>query len=122
MFSTKQRILILITQPLSLSGRTWINPTVRDIQRGLRKHFGIIRTRRHIRRLLQDLEHQGNIRRETRSRQPHPLCSQVQATRYEIVDFDRAFQNLFSLLGSAKVILARERRRRKRKEDRAEHL
>jgi len=116
MFSTKQRVLILITQPLTLLRTNMANPTVRDICRGLREHFGIIRTRRHIRRLLRQLEHEGIIRRETRSWQPRPRYTQEQATRYEIVDFDRAFQNQLSLLGFAKVIVARERRRRKRKE------
>ena len=120
-FSTKQRLLILITYPISRAGLPWLNPTVRDIHHGLREQFGIIRTRRHIRRLLQDLEHQAIIKRENPSRQPPYLSFPEQATRYMIVDFDRAFQNHLSLLGDAKVIVARERRRRKRKEPGACH-
>ena len=118
-FNTEQRVLILITYPISRAGLPWLNPTVRDIHHGLREQFGIIRTRRHIRRLLQDLEHQAIIKRENPSRQPPHLSFPEQAIRYTIVDFDRAFQNHLSLLGHAKVILARERRRRKRKEARA---
>ena len=116
MFSTKQRVLILITNPVNRSGFALLNPTVRDIEHGLRKHFGIIRTSQHIRRLLRDLDHEGIIRRETRSRQPYLVYTQERPTRYEIVDFDRAFQDQLSLLGQAKVIVARERRQRKRKE------
>jgi len=119
MFNTKQRVLILIAQPLKLIATNMENPTVRDIQRGLREHFGIIRTRRHIRRLLRQLDQEGIIRREARSWQHRPRYTQEQATRYEIVDFDRAFQNDLSLIRQSKVILARERRRRKRKEARA---
>jgi len=122
MFSTRQRVLILITYPINRAGLPWLNPTVKDIDHSLREQFGIIRTRRHIRRLLQELDQEGIIRREIRSWQPPRFTSQEQATRYEIVDFDRAFQNQLSLLGFAKVILARERRRRKRKEARACHL
>ena len=116
MFSTKQRVLILITYPISRAGLPWLNPTVKDIDRSLREQFGIIRTTRHIRRLLQDLEHQGVIMRENGSRPPHLLNSQERPTRYKIVDFDRAFQNYLSLNRQAKVIVARERSRRKRKE------
>jgi len=116
-FSTKQRLLILITYPISRAGLPWLNPTVKDIERGLREQFGIIRTRRHIRRLLQDLEHQAIIKRENPSRQPPHSSFPEQATRYMILDFDRAFQNHLSLTRHAKVIVARERRRRKRKED-----
>ena len=121
-FSTKQRLLILITYPISRAGLPWLNPTVKDIERGLREQFGIIRTRRHIRRLLQELEHQAIIKREKPSRQPPYFSFPEQATRYMILDFDRAFQNHLSLTRHAKVILARERTRRKRKEDRAYHL
>ena len=116
MFSTKQRLLILITYPINRAGFPLLNPTVRDIERGLREQFGIIRTMRHIRRLLRDLEHEGIIRREIRSWQPYLSHTQGFATRYQILDFDRAFQNQLSLLGRAKVIVARERKRRKRKE------
>ena len=119
MFSTKHLVLILITQPLNLYLRTWTNPTVRDIQRGLREHFRIILTRRHIRRLLQELEQEGIITRENRSRHTGRFGSQEQATRYIIVDFNRAFERELSLTRYAKVIVARERRRRKRKELRA---
>ncbi|MBA7641253.1 hypothetical protein ES703_48929 [subsurface metagenome] len=119
MFSTKQIVLILITEPFTLLRTSRENSTVRDIDRGLREHFGIIRTRRHIRRLIQELDQEGIIRRQIRSCQPRPFGSQDQATRYEIVDFYRAFQNDLSLLDQAKLILARERRRRKRKEARA---
>ncbi|MBA7617458.1 hypothetical protein ES703_24773 [subsurface metagenome] len=116
MFSTKHLVLILITQPLNLYLRTWTNPTVRDISRGLREHFRIIRTRRHIRRLLRELEQEGIIRRENRSWHTGRFGSQEQATSYEILDFYKAFQNHLSLTRQSKVIVARERRRRKRKE------
>jgi len=121
MFSTKQRVLILITQPPGPLPIIQKNPTLREIQRGLREHFGITRTRRHIRRLLCRLESEGVIRRENRSALAPRLSRQEQATRYEIVDFDRAFQNHLSLTRHAKVIVARERRRRRRKEARALH-
>ena len=119
MFSTKQRVLILITQPLNLPGLAWVNPTIRDIQRGLRQQFGIPRTRRHIRRLLRELDQEGIIKRGARSWLPLRLSTQEQATKYTIVDFDRAFERELSLLGASKVIVARERRRRRRKEARA---
>lgn len=119
MFSTKQRILILITQPLNLSGHPSVNPTVRDISRGLREHFGITRTRKYIRRILRQLQHEGIITRETRSWQPPRLSNQEQATRYTILDFDEAFEREHSLLGDAKLVSARERERRRRKEARA---
>ena len=119
MFSTKQRVLILITQPRGPLPTIQENPTLRQIQRGLREHFGITRTRRHIRRLLRELDQEGIITREKRSALAPRLSRQDQATRYEIVDFDRAFQNYLSLLEASKVIVARERRRRKRKEARA---
>ena len=116
MFSTKQLILILITQPLQWQGKIWTNPTVRDIERGLRKHFQITRTRRHIRRLLRELENEGIIRRQIRSSALHPLGTQHQASTYTIVNFNGAFQDHPSLLGAVEVMPARDPRLRKRKE------
>jgi len=116
MFSTKQRVLILITQPLEYTGTPLISPTVRDICRGLQEHFDITRTRRHIRRLLTELEHEGIIRREIRSWALRPLGAQQQASTYTIVNFNRAFQDHPSLLGAVEVVPARDARRRKPKE------
>ena len=117
--STKQYIVILLAQPLNLFGWPLKNPTLRDICRGLREHFSITCSIRHIRRLLTDLEHEGIISREIGAWHFGPSGNQAQATRYSVVDFDRAFQNDLSLPGRAKVIVARERRPGKRKEARA---
>ena len=115
MFSTKQEIVILLAQPLNGLGLPLRDPTVRDLQRGLKEYFRNNITRRHIRKLLRELTHEGAIERDFNAWHFAPHGNQAQATRYRLVDFNRAFQDHHCLIERSKVILARERKRIKRR-------
>ena len=110
MLSTKQQILILLAQPLDGWGLPWKDPTLRDLQRGLKEHFRNDVTIRHIRRVLRELTHEGIIERDFNAWHFGRYGNQAQATRYRLVDFTRGFQNGLSLGGSFKHSLLREKR------------
>lgn len=116
MFSSKHQVVILLTHSQVFDGRSWVNPTLRDLKRGLKKHFGNDLTIRHIRRLLYELTLDGIIERDISPPHFGIYGSQAQATRYKVIDLNKAFSGLFSLMGSSKVVLARERKRRKIRE------
>ncbi|MBA7631321.1 hypothetical protein ES703_38852 [subsurface metagenome] len=116
MFSSKQQVVILLTHPEVFDAKSWVNPTLRDLKRGLKKHFGNDLTTRHIRRLLRDLTNDGIIEREIPPPQLGIYGNQAQATRYTVVDFNKVFSGFFSSVGFSKVVLARERKRRKIRE------
>jgi hypothetical protein len=116
MFSSKQQVVILLTHPEVFDRRSWVNPTLRYIERGLKVYFGNDLTTRHISRLLRDLTHDGIIEREIQPPQFGIYGTQAQATRYTVVDFNKVFSDLFSSVGFSKVALARERRRRRMRE------
>jgi len=116
MFSTKQQIVILLAQPLTGLVLPWKDPTLRDLQRGLKRYFANDVTIRHIRRLLRELTDKGIIERDFNAWHLARHGNQAQATRYRLVDLKRAFQDDHSLIERFKVILARETRRRKIRE------
>ncbi|MBA7533425.1 hypothetical protein ES705_25664 [subsurface metagenome] len=113
MFSSKQQVVILLTHPEGLDAKVWVNPTLRDLKRGLKKYLGNDLTIRHIRRLLRDLTNDGIIERDIAPPQMGIYGPQAQATRYTVIDFDKVFSGVFSSVGFSKVALARERKRRK---------
>ena len=113
MFSSKQQVVILLTHPEVFDRRSWVNPTLRYIERGLKVYFGNDLTTRHISRLLRDLTNDGIIERKIQPPHFGIYGPQAQATRYTVVDFNKVFSGLFSLVGFFKVALARERKRRK---------
>ena len=113
MFSSKQQVVILLTHPEVFDVRSWVNPTLRDLKRGLKEYFGNDLTIRHIRRLLYELIKDGIIERDIAPPQMGIYGPQAQATRYTVVDFDKVFSGLFSSMGFSKVVLARERKRTK---------
>jgi len=113
MFSSKQQVVILLTHPEGLDSKVWVNPTLRDLKRGLKKYLGNDLTIRHIRRLLRDLTNDGIIERDIAPPQMGIYGPQAQATRYTVIDFDKVFSGVFSSMGFSKVVLARERKRRK---------
>ncbi|GAI65823.1 unnamed protein product, partial [marine sediment metagenome] len=88
MFDTLRYVFELITPPSNALESAWIKPSVKDIQYRLLKRSGLSRTRRQIRRLLQELEQHGLIRKEDRAGQPQPRSPQERAARYEIVPPD----------------------------------
>lgn len=116
MFSSKHQVVILLTHSQGFDGRSWVNPTLRDLKRGLKEYFGNDLTIRHIRRLLYELTLDGIIEREIMSPYSGIFGNQAQATRYRVIDLNKAFSGLFSLMGSSKVVLARESKRRKIRE------
>jgi predicted transcriptional regulator len=118
-FSTEQYLVILLAQPLEQSfNPLWI-PSRKGLQDALKLLFGIDRTIQHVNRSLARLVHRGIIKQETISLRAGPFGLPISYEWFRVVDFDQAFQNHLSLTRHAKVIVARERRRRKRKEDRA---
>ncbi|MBA7640745.1 hypothetical protein ES703_48416 [subsurface metagenome] len=116
MFSSKQQLVILLTHSEDGYGISWVNPSLRDLKRGLKKHFGNDLTIRHIGRLLHDLTDDGIIEREIMPPLSAIFGNQAQATRYTVVDLNKSFSGLFSLMESSKIVLARERKRRKIRE------
>jgi len=116
MFSSKQQLVILLTHPEVFDAKSWVNPTVRDLKRGLKEYFGNDLIIRHIRRLLYELTKDGIIEREISPPQWGIYGYQAQATRYTVVDLNKVFSGFFSSMGFSKVVLARERKRRKIRE------
>jgi len=97
-------------------GVYFVNPTLRQIKEGLKFYTGIDLTRRQIRNILHDLESEGIIAREFHNLHVGPLGTQGQASSYQVVDFNKAFQDIFTLIESCKCALAREKRRVKIRE------
>jgi len=116
MFSTKQYIVMMLAFPIHYEGVYYVNPTLRQIKEALKFYTGIDITVRHVRNLLHDLESEGIIKRKFHYWHGGPLDSQTQASSYKVVDFNKAFQNIFTLIESSKVVLARERKRLKIRE------
>jgi len=115
-FSTEQYIVILLTQPLDQNFNPVSRPSRKGLQNALQSRFGIYRTIRHINRLLARLVNKGIITKENTCLRIQPNDPSIPYQWFRVVDFDRAFQDHLSLLGRAKVIVARERKRRRRKE------
>ena len=118
-FSTEQYLVILLAQPINWNFKPTFHPSRKDLRDALQSCFGIDRTIGHVNDLLSRLVHKGVLVKETATLHVGTEGLPIPHEWFRVVDFDRAFQNHFSLLGEAKVILARERRRRKRKEVRA---
>ena len=119
MFNTRQQIVILLSHSEIMEGRSWTAPTRRDLQRGLQEYFGTDRSLRQIGRSLRDLTDQGIIERSIRPPQFGLFGNHAQATRYRVVNLNKVFQEHLSLIESSRKVLAQERRRGKRKEQRA---
>jgi len=118
MFSTKQNIIMIMAFPIHHKGVYFVNPTLRQIKEALKFYTGIDITVRHIRNLLRELIDEGIIEREFHFLHGGPLGNQGQASSYTVVNFNKAFQDHFSLIESSKRVLARERRRLKMREAR----
>lgn len=116
MFSTKQYIVIMLAFQIHHGGVYFVNPTLKQISNGLKFYAGINITVRQVRSILHDLESDGIIQRQLNCFHGGPLANQGQASSYKVIDFNKAFHDIFSLMESFKVILAREKRLRKRKE------
>ena len=93
MFGTKHQLLFLLTMPPIMDYGPWIKITLRDLRRGLREYFRKEITTRHIKRLLHDLEHEGVIERKIDAWRLGSFGNQAQATRFKVIDFDRAFKD-----------------------------
>ena len=111
MFNTKQYIVMMLAFQIHHEGVYFVNPTLRQIKEALKFYTGIDVTRRQIRNILHDLEVEGIIAREFHNRHVGPLGNQGQASSYKVVDFNKAFEDLFALIESSKGALAREKRR-----------
>lgn len=116
MFSTKQYIVILLALPIHYEGFNYVNPTLRQIKEALKFYTGIDITVRQVRNLLSELIDEGIIRREFNDWRCGPFGNQGQASSYTVVNFNKAFDDLFSLIESSNAVLARERRRIKKRE------
>ncbi|MBA7709650.1 hypothetical protein ES703_118572 [subsurface metagenome] len=116
MFSTKQYIVMMLAFQIHHEGVYFVNSTLRQIKEGFKFYTGIDVTRRQIRNILHDLESEGIIAREFHNRHVGPLGNQGQASSYQVVDFNKAFEDVFSLIESSKGALAREKRRVKIRE------
>ena len=110
MFSRKQYIVMILAFPIHYEGVYFVNPTLRQIKAALKFYTGIDVTRRQIRNLLRELLDEGIIEREFHFLRFGPLGNQGQASSYKVVDFNKAFQDIFTLIESSKVALAREKR------------
>ncbi|MBA7642762.1 hypothetical protein ES703_50471 [subsurface metagenome] len=122
MYTTRQDVFTLIIRPSNVPESEWTNPTATDLQHGLQERKGLSRTKRQIRRVLQDLEQLGLIRKENPFTPPHPLTPQERPARYEIVHPDRLHESRLRILATDKMKAEQERRRRKRKETEASHI
>jgi len=118
MFNTKHYIVMMLAFQIHHEGVYFVNPTLRQIKEGLKFYTGIDVTRRQIRNVLHDLEVEGIIAREFHNRHVGPLVNQGQASSYKVVDFNKAFEDIFSLIESSKGALAREKGRVKIREAR----
>ena len=116
MFNTKQYIVMMLAFQIHHEGVYFVNPTLRQIKEALKFYTGIDVTRRQIRNILHDLESEGIIAREFHNRHVGPFVNQGQASSYQVVDFNKAFEDVFSLIESSKGALAREKRRVKIRE------
>ena len=109
MFSTKQYIVMILAFPIHYEGFNYVNPTLRQIKGALKFYADIDITVRHVRNLLRELIDEGIIEREFFFLHVGPLGNQGQASSYKVVNFNKAFQDIFTLIESSKVVLARER-------------
>jgi len=110
MFNTKQYIVMMLAFQIHHEGVYFVNPTLRQIKEALKFYAGINVTVRQIRNLLRELTDEGIIEREFHFLHCGPFGNQGQASSYKVVDFNKAFQDIFTLIESSKVVLARERR------------
>ncbi|MBA7605676.1 hypothetical protein ES703_12810 [subsurface metagenome] len=122
MFNTKQYIVMMLAFQIHHEGVYFVNPTLRQIKEGLKFYTGINITVRQVRNVLHDLESEGIIAREFHNRHVGPLVNQGQASSYQVVDFNKAFEDVFTLIESSKGALAREKRRVKIREARRREL
>jgi len=113
MFSTKQYIVIMLAFQIHYEGVYFVNPTLRQIKEALRFYTGIDITVRQVRNILHDLESEGIIKREFHYSYVGPLGNQGQASSYQVINFNKAFEDVFSLIENCKVLQAREKRRGK---------
>lgn len=116
MFSTKQYIVIMLAFQIHHEGVYFVNPTLRQIKEALKFYADIDVTVRQVRNILHDLEKKEIIKREFHFLHVGPLGNQGQASSYQVVDFNKAFEDVFSLIESSKCALAREKRRVKIRE------
>lgn len=91
-FTTAQQILMLLVRPLTPWPLINERPTKRDIQTGLEVYFGKKITRRHIAHLFSQLEAAGIIKRHRFDQTQGRWGERAQASAYEILDFDKAFE------------------------------
>ena len=122
MFNTKQYIVMMLAFQIHHEGVYFVNPTLRQIKEALKFYTGINITVRQVRNILHDLESEGIIAREFHFLHVGPLVNQGQASSYQVVDFNKAFQDVFTLIESSKGALAREKRRVKIREARRREL
>ena len=96
MFSTKNQVLALILMSQGIHPHFMRNPSLRDLQRALSFRFSKHLSIRQIRRVLARLESQGIIHREFNAWRSGRYGNQAQATRYIILDLERALQDFGS--------------------------
>ena len=90
-FTTKQlTVLVLLSYDGSRPAQIW-NPTLRDLQDHLRYDFGRKVHKRHLSRLLSELDQEGIITRDFNCWYSRPRGTQEQATKYGVVDLYKAF-------------------------------
>lgn len=116
MFSTKQYIVIMLAFQIHHEGVYFVNPTLRQIKEALKFYADINVTVRQVRNILHDLEKKEIIKREFHFLRGGPLGNQGQASSYQVVDFNKAFEDVFLLIESFKCALAREKRQVKIRE------
>jgi len=119
MFTAKQCILLLLAQPLSHDYKPYWYPTRKDLRNALHFYFGIDRTMRHVNRLLVQLQVEGIIKQGAVFLHTWPGSPLILCKCFRVVDFNKAFEELLSLVGSSRKVLAREKRRGKAKDAQA---
>ena len=117
-FTVKQYLVMLLIQPLSQGYKPCCKSIRKDLHAGLDLYFGIDRTMRHVNRLLADLQQEGIIKKEISSFYPFPGSPPMRYEWFRVVEFDKAFQDLFSLMRAFHSLWTKEKRRRKRRQAR----
>lgn len=97
LFTSKQEIVILLTNLELYTLPVPTNPTIKQIQHGLKVFFGHTLSTRQIRRLVAELESEGVLKRTVRAWNHAAAKRQEQTSKYTILNFEKAFYNILEL-------------------------
>ena len=93
--TTKHKLLIMLIQPVRPMRSESDCYTHRDLQRGFKANWGMEISVRHLTRLISEFEKDEIIKRDLLAYRYGKHGNRTQANRYEIIDPEKGFKDLF---------------------------